>query len=391
VVVRPWGRIEGTLRIGSRPGAGGRIHLQYSSDGDGAKAIPNLSGEAKADSSGHFVLDRVVPGEATLFRVLEIGTFSLGYTHPVDVVVKPGETVHVGIGGMGRPVIGRVTVPSEVAGRNDWAYSMNAIRRVQPEVHAPPDLDATGRNRWFDDWSRSEEGKAYLKAARRADAVKVESDGSFRAEDVEPGPYELLFEVDEPPADPSRCGIGGDRLASARRRFIVPDMPGSRSDVPLDLGAIVLEPAKQAKSLKVGQPAPAFQAEALEGADVKLSDYRGKFVLLDFWATWCKPCLAETPHLKEAHGAFGNDPRFVMLGLSLDPSKDDPLRYVREQGLAWKQGFLGRGAKSKLTGDYGIWGIPSIWLIGPDGSVLAKDLQGKMIKETVGRALGKAR
>jgi peroxiredoxin len=139
--------------------------------------------------------------------------------------------------------------------------------------------------------------------------------------------------------------------------------------------------------IKIGDPAPAFRIEALDGKPLSLAGYRGKYVLLDFWATWCGPCLAETPHLKAVFDAIGKDDRFVMVGLSLDKTKDDPRQYAVKQGLGWMQGFLGEWADGKLPDAYGVRGIPSIWLIGPDGKVVAKDLRGGQIKDAVAKAL----
>src|SRR5262249_15835667 len=155
---------------------------------------------------------------------------------------------------------------------------------------------------------------------------------------------------------------GDDALGNARREIIVPEVPGGQSDEPLDLGTIPLQPAKKRTNVKVGEAAPAFHIEALDGKPLSLADYRGKYVLLHFWATGCGPCLAETPHVKEVFETFGKDRRFVMIGLSLDPEKDDPRQYAAKHGLVWIQGFLGAWDHASLPDQYGVGGIPSIWL-----------------------------
>jgi thiol-disulfide isomerase/thioredoxin len=110
-------------------------------------------------------------------------------------------------------------------------------------------------------------------------------------------------------------------------------------------------------------------------------------VLLDFWATWCGPCLGETPNLKATYETFGKDGRLVMVGLSLDEKPEAPKKYAEKNGLGWVQGFLGEWSTSKVPDTYGVTGIPSIWLIGPDGKVIAKDLRGERIKSEVEKAL----
>ena len=139
-------------------------------------------------------------------------------------------------------------------------------------------------------------------------------------------------------------------------------------------------------SSMVGQTAPLFVTRTLDDQPLNLADYRGRFVLLEFWATWCSPCRGETPHLQAVYRAFGQDARFVMIGLSLDQNVAQPKRYVRKHGLKWVQGFLPAGSDTPEA--YGAQGIPAIYLIGPDGTIVADNLRGRDIFTRVGDALG---
>lgn len=166
-------------------------------------------------------------------------------------------------------------------------------------------------------------------------------------------------------------------------------MADGRSDEPFDLSAhypdaLVLELFKQ---LKVGDLAPDFTVGALDGKEITLADFRGRTVLLDFWAVWCAPCLAETPHLVDVYERFGSDPRFAMIGLNLDPATDTPKQYTDENAMEWIQGFLGEWSKAELPAEFGVRSIPSIILIDPEGRVIEKGLRGPGIAEAVEKAL----
>jgi thiol-disulfide isomerase/thioredoxin len=168
----------------------------------------------------------------------------------------------------------------------------------------------------------------------------------------------------------------------------VPPAKSCGDDKPLDMGEVVLKPIVPTVNLKVGDAAPDFRVKTLDGKPLKLSDFRGKYVLLDFWATWCGPCVAEMPNLKKVYEAFGQDKRFVMISLSDDSDREAVKKFIKSRDIRWTQVFLGKLSKT-IEADYGVYGIPSIFLVGPDGKIAAYNLRGDEVKRAVSAALAK--
>ena len=152
------------------------------------------------------------------------------------------------------------------------------------------------------------------------------------------------------------------------------------------MGEVVLKPSV---NFKFGDAAPDFNVETLDGKPLKLSDFRGKYVLLDFWAMWCGPCIAEMPNLKKTYESFGQDKRFEMISLSLDSDRETAKKFVESKDIRWTQVFLGKWSKDTVTANYGVYSIPSIFLVGPDGKIMDDGLMGNEIQKAVSAALAK--
>jgi peroxiredoxin len=133
---------------------------------------------------------------------------------------------------------------------------------------------------------------------------------------------------------------------------------------------------------------PDFRCPMLDGKTFKLSDYHGKYVVISFWASWCERCLAEMPALKVAYGALAGDNRIEMIGVSLDEQAEDAIRSVTKYELTWPQGLLTGGFDDTVAKMLGIQLIPSIWLIGPDGKILGKELAPESIRPILAKAIG---
>lgn len=124
--------------------------------------------------------------------------------------------------------------------------------------------------------------------------------------------------------------------------------------------------------------APDFSQPDVNGKSISLSSFKGKYVLLDFWASWCKPCRQDNPNVVKAYNEF-KDKNFTIFGVSLDQNKEAWQQAIHQDGLTWTHASDLKFWSNEAAVLYGVQGIPANFLIDPNGNIIAQDLHGEEI------------
>ncbi len=156
--------------------------------------------------------------------------------------------------------------------------------------------------------------------------------------------------------------------------------------------------APKEEKAQQGWPYRNFVVDAVQSIDsdgnevtkqVRLSDYvgKGKYILVDFWASWCPPCRAEVPNLKAVYEKYGGE-RFEIVSVAVWDRPADSFAAIKEEGMSWTQIVCDAKTNQVPTTVYGIEGIPQIILISPEGRVIGDNLRGAAVEKAVKKALG---
>lgn len=150
------------------------------------------------------------------------------------------------------------------------------------------------------------------------------------------------------------------------------------------LGQRLKNTIDEMKRTFVGSIAPDFTLPTPTGEEVSLSDYRGKYLLLDFWASWCGPCLREIPNVKRVYERFHNQ-GFEILSVSLDEKKENWTSAIEKNQLNWGHVSSLKGWKCPVVELYHISGVPAMFLLDKEGKIVATDLRGEELEEQVAK------
>ena len=136
----------------------------------------------------------------------------------------------------------------------------------------------------------------------------------------------------------------------------------------------------------LGKMVPDFSATDLDGKPISIETYRGKVVLVDFWAVWCGPCVAEMPNVKKVYEKYKAE-GFDVIGISLDNDETKLRDFLKKNEIPWRQVFSGKGWDSPVSQQYGIYSIPSMWLIDKEGKLISYKARGEKLESLILEAL----
>lgn len=355
-----WGILTGTARVGSEPAIGRKMVASVSFRYEN-RVSHRISGTV--DKQGRFEIRRIPPGnvycsiqsahdESPGWRL----TSCLPSHYSFAVCLQEGETANLDFGGFGRPVIGRLLVPDDF----EW----------KPDDPNDPTLANGGIDFRSIGPAKTVRGHVIDRYGLQPSRL-----GEFRIDDVLPGTYVLHYFVMNRYRPMDRT-TGDPHSYFMSAMIEIPEAIDGAASKPFDLGGIKLmpdderTPKRRQSALAPGAPAPLFDIESLSGSRLRLSDFKGKYVVLDFWATWCGPCKVELPGLRKLQEKFGSDNRFALVSLSLDKDSEVLRKFVEKEKLNWSHGIVVDRTKTDVPKAYGVEGIPAVFLIGPDGKII---------------------
>jgi len=150
------------------------------------------------------------------------------------------------------------------------------------------------------------------------------------------------------------------------------------------IGIEIQTKLEKISTVTVGKQAPQFSLPDLSGKAVQLSDYKGKYVFLHFWASWCSPCREENSYLLNAYQGKNNE-NLAFLGISVDDTKTDLENAILKDKITWQQLATFKGFDQPIMHEFGIRGVPRNFLIDPNGKIIAMDLRGPNLLQKLKR------
>lgn len=156
----------------------------------------------------------------------------------------------------------------------------------------------------------------------------------------------------------------------------------------LCVGLLALAGTVSAQAIRDGEVFPPFvEKDLLTGEELKLESFRGKVVIIDYWATWCMPCVAEIPNVKRVYEKY-RESGVEVISISLDNNLQTCKNMIEKKGMNWRHIGDGAGWKSKLATRHGIHSIPAVFVLDREGKVIQSRARGPQLEEAVKKALG---
>jgi len=232
--------------------------------------------------------------------------------------------------------------------------------------------------------------KAATPDQQKSDAFDKENNQAEKAIEAQEADANKKFIHDNPGSYISIVALEGYAY-NADYVDIAPLFNGLTDEIKqTDAGKKFAERLPKIKAVALGATAPEFAEADTNGKIINLSSFRGKYVLIDFWASWCGPCRGENPNVVKAFNQYKGQ-KFTIIGVSLDQptGKKVWLAAIHKDGLTWTQVSDLKYWDSKTAGLYAVRGIPQNFLLDPDGKIIAKNLRGNDLEDKLEELFGK--
>jgi thiol-disulfide isomerase/thioredoxin len=227
--------------------------------------------------------------------------------------------------------------------------------------------------------------------------VEAQKKADLESKPLDLAPFGIIVEhlVAKYP-DSRSLNVATQYLQALRDRSAVYEKEASEFEVSLESTPLAAPMKKAEEKLRLERQIAANNAKeqaaeigsikftALDGRAVDLAKMRGKVILIDFWATWCGPCVAELPNVKRVLAAY-QDKGFAVVGIAMDSEQDRQklVNFVKKWHLSWPQYFDGKGTNTKFAKQFGIHAIPATFLLDKEGRVVAADIRGEKLEKEV--------
>jgi thiol-disulfide isomerase/thioredoxin len=313
--------------------------------------------QCMTDKDGRFEFPRVPPLPVAV-RALLGPWRDEGYRSgpSVPLELKSGQHAKLNLGRDGVIVAGKVRLTGTVPSDLDCTYSLNHLVSRQQTITPPAEIARLGfdiRKGWQFAWRKTIEGSAYLSSLQHW-FVKLTPAGTFRISGVPPGEYDLAIEVY---AKPSGCLV--DPLGQKVVRVTITTDDVNRGELTLPEISVPIVPVPAVGDI------PALPFQHPDDTSGSLSDFRGHYTVVHFWASWCGPCKEHLPALRQLQARFGIS-GLAVLGVSLDDDAAAWQSSLKRLDMRWPQGRLATAHNIAVST------VPAYWLLDPSGKILAK-------------------